>query len=126
MTQDLGSGWAVEIDRGPDWLFISLHGHAPFAPAGIDLATRVWQLVDQEFVNRLVLEMDNVPVLRSELVGELVRLHARITSQGGIMRISGLSDEVFAVLRNCRLHDRFPQYRDRRDAVLGYRPNKPR
>ncbi len=74
LNQELGFGWAVEIDRGPDWLFISLHGHEPFDPAGIDLAVRVWRLVDQEFVNRLVLEMDNVPILRSELVGELVRL----------------------------------------------------
>ncbi len=126
MNRELGSGWAVEIDRGPDCLFISLQGHEPFDAAGIDLAASVWQLVDQEFVNRLVLEMDKVPVLRSELVGALVRLHARITSQGGVMRISGLSDEGFAVLRSCRLHDRFPQYRDRHDAVLGYRPNKPR
>ena len=126
MIQELGSGWSVEIDRGPDWLFISLQGSEPFDAAGIDFATRVWQLVDQEFVNRLVLEMDNVPILRSELLGELVRLHARITSQGGIMRISGLSDQNFEVLRSCRLEDRFPQYQSREEAVLGYRPNKPR
>lgn len=126
MNQDLGSGWAVEIERGPDWLFISLQGVNPFDAAGIDLAAEVWQLFDREFVNRLVLEMDNVHVLRSELVGALVRLHSRITSHGGIMRISGLSDDNFAVLRNSRLHDRFPQYRDRYEAVLGYRPNKPR
>lgn len=126
MIQELGSGWTVEIDRGPDWLFICLQGHEPFDAAGIELAARVWQLVDQEFVNRLVLEMDNVPILRSELVGELVRLHARITSNGGIMRISGLSDANFAVLQSSRLEDRFPQYQDRREAVLGYRPNKPR
>ncbi len=126
INQELGSGWAVEIDRGPDWLFIRLQGQEPFDAAGIELAARLWQLVDQEFVNRLVVEMDNVPVLRSELVGELVRLHSRITSQGGVMRISGLSDENFAVLQSCRLHDRFPQYPDRHAAVLGYRPNKPR
>ena len=92
INQELGSGWAVEIDRGPDWLFVSLRGQAPFDAVGVDLAERVWQLFDQEFVNRLVLEMDRVPMLRSELVGELVRLHSRITSQGGVMRISGLSD----------------------------------
>ena len=126
ISQELGSGWAVEIDRGPDWLFINLHGQEPFDIAGIDLASRVWQLFDQEFVNRLVLEMEHVPVLRSELVGELVRLHSRITSQGGVMRISGLSDKNFAVLQSCRLQDRFPQYPDRHAAVLGYRPNKPR
>ena len=126
ISQELGLGWAVEIDRGPDWLFINLQGQEPFDPAGIDLAARVWQLFDQEFVNRLVLELDQVPVLRSEMVGELVRLHSRITSQGGVMRISGLSDQSFAVLESCRLQDRFPQYPDRHAAVLGYRPNKPR
>lgn len=126
MIQELGSGWTAEIDRGPDWLFISLKGIEPFDASGVDVATSIWQFFEREFVNRLVLELDQVLVLRSELVGALVRLHARITSQGGIMRVSGLSDENFAVLRSCRLHDRFPQYRDRQEAVLGYRPNKPR
>ena len=126
MELELGLGWSVEIDRGPDWIFVTLQGPGPFDAAAIDLAAQVWRIVDQEFVNRMVLEMDNVPVLPSQLVAELVRLHARITSRGGLMRISGLSDANYAVLRNCRLHDRFPQYPDRRAAVLDYRPNKPR
>ena len=126
MNQELGSGWTVEIERGPDWLFISLQGCEPFDATGVDFAARVWHLVEREFVNRIVLEMDKVPVLPSELIGEIINLHARVTSQGGLMRIAGLSDENFAVLQACQLADRFPHYQNRQEAVQGYRPNKPR
>jgi len=126
MNQELGSGWTVDITRGPDWLFVRLEGNSQFDSTDVDLAARVWNLVDREFANRIVLEMENVPLLSTSLVGELVQLHARITSQGGLMRISGLSEDNFAVLQACRLAERFPHYLDRHEAVLGYRPAKPR
>ncbi len=126
MNQELGAGWTFEIDRGPDWLFISLQGPEPCDAAGLELAARIGDVVEREFANRLVLEMDKVPVLPRELVDELVELHARLTSQGGLLRVSGLTDENFKVVRASQLAERFPQYRDRHEAVQGYRPNKPR
>jgi hypothetical protein len=42
------------------------------------------------------------------------------------MRISGLSEPNQEVLRICQLDSRFPQYPNREDAVMGYRPTQPR
>jgi anti-anti-sigma factor len=117
--------WAVEIDRGPDWLFIRLQ--PPPVDAGeFPLAETIWEKLEQSFCHRVVLELDEVTFLRSWLVGELVRLQKRLASQGGMMRLSGLSLPNQEVLRTCRLADQFPAYRNRTDAVMGHRPAKPR
>ena len=126
MMLDLAPGWTMDVDRGPDWLFIRLQGQEPFETEGIELSTRLWQVLEQEFSLRLVIELDEIRLLRSHMIGELVRLHKRLQSQGGMLRLSGLSDSNYQALCGCRLGDRFPQFRTREDAVMGYRPRKPR
>jgi len=126
MLLELAPEWTTDIDRGPDWLFVRLlpphHGDT----GEIALAEMIWQKLEQSFCYRLVLELDEVTFLRSWMVGELVRLHKRVTTHGGMLRLCGLSSTSEAVLRICRLDDRFPAYRNRTDAVMGYRPPQPR
>lgn len=121
MLLELSPQWAMDIDRGPDWLFVKL-----VPPSGdhgeIALAEMIWQKLEQCFCYRVVLELDDIGYLRSWMIGELVRLHKRVTTQGGMLRLSGVSHEAETVLRICRLADRFPAYRNRTDAVMGYRP----
>jgi anti-anti-sigma factor len=116
----------MDLDRGPDWLFVRLRPPAAGINAEFDLAEAVWEKLDQAFCYRLVLELDDVPRLQSWVVGQLVLLHKRICSQGGVMRLCGVSDANHQVLRYCRLHDRFPQYANRTAAVMGQRPVQPR
>ena len=126
MMLDLAPGWTMEVDRGPDWLFVRLHGEEPFDTEGIAVGARLWQVLDQGFVNRLVIELDEIQLLRSHLLGELVLLHKRLQDQGGMLRLTGLSDGNYQVLTSSGLSDRFPRYRSCEDAVMGYRPGKPR
>jgi anti-anti-sigma factor len=126
MLLELAPEWTMEIDRGPDWLFIRLRPPQHGDTGEIALAQMIWQTLEQSFCHRVVLELDDVGFLRSWMVGELVRLHKRVTSQGGMVRLCGVSDASKAVLRICRLDDRFPAYRNRTDAVMGYRPPRPR
>jgi anti-anti-sigma factor len=122
----IAEGWELDVDRGPDWLFVRprfLRNRAADTPP---LAEMIWSLLEQNFTTRLVLEMDQVPFLHSYLIGQLVWLHKRIVSHGGLMRISGLSETNQDVLRICQLEGRFPQYINREDAVMGYRPSQPR
>ncbi len=126
MNQELGAGWSVAIDRGPGWLFVGLQGPESGDGGDVDLADGIGGLVDREFTNRLVLEMEDVPVLPSQVIGELIKLRTHLTESGGVMRIAGLSDSCYAGLQANGLADLFPQYRDRRHAVRGHRPSKPR
>ena len=126
MLLELAPEWAVEIDRGPDWLFIRLRPPHEGDCGEVPLAEMIWQRMEQSFCRRVVLELDDVTFLRSWMVGELVKLHKRLTAAGGLMRLAGLSETSQEVLRACRLADRFPAYRNRTDAVMGHRPAQPR
>ena len=125
MLLEVAPQWSIEIDRGPDWLFMRLK--PPHEAYGeVELAEEIWERLTQSFCHRVVLEMHDVAFLRSWLVGQLVKLHKRLHSQGGMMRVCGLSSANQEVLRACRLDAMFPAYRNRHDAVMGHRPPQPR
>lgn len=119
------SQWTFDVERGPEWLFVKVH-----CPVGVssddNLASAVWKLLECQFVRRLVLEVDELPMLSSRLIGQLVKLQKQIESRDGLLRLCGLSDANQELLRRSRLDGRLPQYRTRQEAVLGKRPSKPR
>lgn len=125
------AGWSADVERGPDWLIVRLHPSAACDTETFPMAEYVWDLMRQHFATRLVLELDELPLLRSSLIGQLVLLHKRVHSQGGVLRLASLSDSNQSVLAMMRLDDRFPRYRNRHEAIAGNRDdqrtfNKPR
>ena len=127
MRLKLAPGWTAELDRGPDCLFIRLHGQERTKPAELDLADQLSRLLDQEFAHRLVVEMDDVPAMRSHMLAELVRLCQQIHDRGGMMRVCGLSADNHEILQRTRLSELLPLYRSRTEAVMGCdRPLQPR
>ncbi len=123
----IAEGWELSVDRGPDWLFVRPHSVSGDTGSMPPLAEEIWALLEQHQIRRVVVELDEIPLLHSYLVGQLVWLHKRVVSQGGLMRISGVSSVNQDVLHTCRLDDRFPAYLNRGDAVMGYHPpNRPR
>jgi anti-anti-sigma factor len=122
----IAPGWSLDVERGPDWLLVKLHCDPEHLDDDPPLAERIWDLLTQHMTHRLVLECNEIDHLHSSLIGQLVLLHKRLTTQDGVMRLCGLSPENMMVLRACRLEDRFPAYESRDEAVLGHRPAKPR
>lgn len=120
-------GCELEIERGPDWLLVRV---ADLDQAQLDLpslAERIWDVLRQHFTYRLVLELDQIRLLSSRLIAQLVLLHRRIEEHGGVMRLCGLSPINRQVLHTCRLDDRFAPYQDRQEAVMGRNhPIRPR
>jgi anti-anti-sigma regulatory factor len=121
----MAPGWTVDVDRGPDWLFVRLGCDDPGAPSG-ELGENLWELLRCHLAHRMVVELDEVPRLASELLGELVQLGKRIASGGGIMRLSGVSPAGKAAIEAARLDRLFPCYPNRTAAVMGNRPRNPR
>lgn len=127
MTLQLANGWDMELDRGPDWLFVRVHPPpTKTSLARTELAEALWRVLEQEFTYRLVLELDDVPLLHSDLMGELLLLSKRIYSHGGLLRICGLSESNLQALRTARLLGHVSYFSSRADAVMGYRPDQPR
>ncbi len=88
------------------------------------LANSVWEVIEQHRVYRVVLELDQVQLLYSMLIGQLVLLQKRIHTAGGVLRLCGLSETNECVLRTAMLDSRLPNYANRHDAVMGHRPQK--
>ena len=115
---DLASGWVLAVERGPDWLFVRIGNpvrdrlHCP------PLKDCLWSLLQEHFTHRLVLEMDEIDFLDSHLTGQLVALYQAISSNGGVLRLCGLSPQNRKILEACHLDERFPVYGSRMDAVL--------
>jgi anti-anti-sigma factor len=119
--KEFKNGWSADVDRGPDWLMVRLHAPRSRSGDGFGLADDLWSLLRGHLVRRMVLELDDIDRMRSGVVGQLVALQQRVSSEGGLLRICGLSDENQDVLRACRLDGRFPNYHDRREAIMATR-----
>lgn len=118
--------YCVDVDRGPDWLFLRLRNPPEGRGDCEDFAETVWDAMQQHFTHRIVLELDEVRVLHSRLIGQLVKLHKRVSANGGLMRVCGLSQASEDALRIVRLDNHFPSFRTRADAVMGHRPAQAR
>ncbi len=123
---ELATGWQIDCDWSTEWLFvrISTSGHEidPNPP----VAESLWSIAEDHDISRMVIELDETQLLNSFLVGQFILLHKRIFLNGGVVRLCGLSAHNYDVLRYMGLGTRFPNYATREDAVMGYKPKKPR
>jgi anti-anti-sigma factor len=115
-----------DIERGPDCLMVRVKNVDSSNPASFVLGERLWRLLQQHFTYRMVLELDEVRLLNSPLIGQLIQLYRRIKEHDGVLRLCGLSPSNRQVLHACRLDDRLLPYQDRQEALMGCRPNQPR
>ncbi len=121
----IAPGCEFDVQRGPDWIIVRIKSFDPAEPDSPLLMERIWSLLEQHFTYRVVLELDQVPLLSSALVEQLLLLYRRIQEHDGVLRLCGLSPYNRRVLHACRLDESLPPYRDRHEAVMG-RPRQPR
>jgi anti-anti-sigma factor len=120
-------GCELDVQRGPGWLLVRVGSLDGDFTESCSLAEQLWAVLERHFTYRLVLELDEVPVLNSCLLGQLVLLRRRIEKHGGTVRLCGLSAYNRRVLKTSRLDSLFCPYRDRHEAVMGWsRPQRPR
>ena len=124
----LAQGWSVAVERGPDWLFITLHCDEPSQSQAepADLAENLWELGQCHLVNRIVLDLHELPRLDSVTLEEVARLSTRLHNAKGVLRLCGVDEEGEDAIRAAKLERLFPCYADRSAAVRGERPRQPR
>ncbi len=111
------------VERGPDWLFVRLQ---PESLHEDQVAEQLWKLLNQHFIYRLVLEMDNVEILHSQLIGQLIMLQKRVLQHDGALRLCRLSPQCAQALHLCRLDQALPNFESREDAIYACKHTKPR
>ncbi len=122
----LSPGWHLDVERGPDWLIVTVHTEVAEEWSCPPLAQSVWSLAEQNFTYRIVLDLSPLPMLHTAMIGQLVRLQKRVCTHDGVLRLCGLSEHNRMVLQCCRLDGYFPIYSDRTEAILGESPRRPR
>lgn len=128
MTTAVGTDWVFDVERGPEWLIVRLVSPPPWQWAGgaPSLADQLWQICQQHFTWRLVLDLERLPLLTSPLLGQLLILQGLVRERGGILRLCGVSAQQANALRLSRLESKLPLYHSARDAVLGFCRAKPK
>jgi anti-anti-sigma regulatory factor len=112
-------GLELNVDRGPNWLFVKLRAkNNPLAEVP-QIADKLWSISSRHFIYRLVLELEELEELQSGLMGQLVMLQERLAQCGGALRICGLSPECEEALHNCHLDTALPNHASRTEAVMG-------
>jgi hypothetical protein len=86
-------GLEMNVDRGPNWLFVKLRNKTAPRGATPKIADKLWSISSRHFIYRLVVELDEVEQLPESWVDELSELQHRLTECGGALRLCGLSPE---------------------------------
>jgi anti-anti-sigma factor len=113
------TGWDLDLERGPGCLFIRLRPGTCERLPETSLAERIWALLEQHLAYCLVLEMDEVDLLDSDLLGQIAALASRIDVHDGMVRLCGVSPESRETLHRANLSDSLPAYSSRQDAMFG-------
>jgi hypothetical protein len=109
----------LEVERGPNWLFVRVRQCRPGDPEAESLAQRVTSVLDQHFTYRVVLELQDATLPCEKLIEQLQTLDQWIQDHHGVLRLCGLPNAYRRPLHRARLTGRFPLYRDRQEAVWG-------
>lgn len=105
-------GTALEIERGPGWLFVQVG-----AGAGGKLAESVWETIREHGASRVVLELDRVERVDETLDRAIADLGTRVRDAGGLIRICGLRPAMLSKLRSVGPAGGVPHFDNRSDAV---------
>lgn len=98
------------VDRGPNWLFVRVEeaGKRRGGRASA-LADRVWEISEQHFVYRVVLELEDSAEIDAVTRADLAGLSRRLADHGGALRLSEPSDHESrheAILDEATVHAR--------------------
>ena len=118
---------ALEVEHGPNWLFVKVSGEDAGRSDPPPLADQVTSLLEEHFTTRVVLEFEQVDTPQTQLIPELERLNRWVDDHNGVMRLCGLSTDCVRVIRYRGLGDQLRTCHDREEAVFGRcRPGQPR
>lgn len=117
--QSAAGGYELDVDRGPNWLFVKVQPSKQPARRSAQIADELWSISTKHFIYRLVLELDELDSLPDDMVGQIVMLQQRLTQHGGSLKLCGLSPECAELIHERRLNDSLPNHPTRTHALLG-------
>ena len=117
----LPHGWQATTERGPNWLLLRLRPPAAGCNQTDALAEVLYNLLDEHSTYRVVLDLEEVPAVRSAILNEILRLSKRVAAHDGVVRLCGLSTGAQQVVNATKLDRVIASYPSRRDAMMAGR-----
>lgn len=114
---NIAYGWELDVERGAEWLFLRPRTVRDDAESEPPLAEMLWSAAEQHGIHRLIIELDDLPLLSSYLVGQLVIVHKRVGQSKGVLRLCGLSSNNHRVIEAMQLAGRLPSFPTREEAA---------
>lgn len=109
-------GWAVAVERGPDWLFLRLEPGNALASGGV-LADRLLDVIRVNHAHRVVVECDRVDAVDDAILDAIATVGSRVRDDGGLIRVCGLSASGVRRLRSSDQTGDIPHFESRSAAV---------
>lgn len=75
------------------------------------------ELVDTEYLVKMVINFSKVKFLSSAVLGKLIALHKKIAAQKGRMAFCNINPDIMQVFKITRLDKLIPIYEDEEEAV---------
>lgn len=119
MAVHVVDGLKLNVERGPNWLFVKLRTKQRPLVEVPQFAEKLWSIASRHFIYRLVLELEELDELPSGVMGQLIQLQERLSQCGGALRICGLSPECEESLQSFHLTNALPNHASREEAVMG-------
>lgn len=76
-------------------------------------------LVDKQYMVKLVVNFGKIKFLSSAVLGKLIALNKKIAAQKGRMAFCGINDDIMQVFKITKLDKLIPVFTDEDDAVKG-------
>jgi hypothetical protein len=86
-------GLELNVDRGPNWLFVKLRPKKTSRGKVPHIADKLWSISSRHFIYRLVVELDDPECVPPGWMDELSDLQKRLAECGGALRIAGATPE---------------------------------
>jgi anti-anti-sigma regulatory factor len=115
----VADGLKIEVERGPNWLFVKLRSQGAPLDQVPQIADKLWSIASRHFIYRLVVELDELETMPGDLMGQLVILQERLAQCDGALRICGLSAECEETMNDRQMETALPNHSTRTEAVMG-------
>ncbi len=112
-------GLELQVDRGPNWLFVKLRTKKKLPRVVPHLSGELWSIASRHFIYRLVVELDELDEMPQAWTDQLVELQSHLADCGGALRICGLSPECEEALACSQADTTLMNHASRAAAVLG-------
>jgi anti-sigma B factor antagonist len=85
-----------------------------------EIGQELYQLVEEEHRERLLLNLCDVDFLASSALGKLITLQRKLKARGGALKLSNVRPEIYEVFAITRLNAKFDIHDEEREALASF------